>query len=119
MALRDAVEHNPIAAGGGLDGDIARPDVNLDANANAAVTPDVARAVLDAMASGAANPSSAHRLGAVARVILEGARDAVASLVDGAFEDGVVFTSGCTEANNAVLRTLSREPGAALIVSGV
>ena len=31
------------------------------------------------------------------------ARDAVSSLAEGVFDDGVVFTSGCTEANNTVL----------------
>jgi cysteine desulfurase len=78
--------------------------VNLDANASAPTTELVVAAVVKAMRSGAANPSSGHALGDRARVLIERARDEVTSLVAGALEDGVVFTSGCTEANNTVLR---------------
>ena len=49
---------------------------------------------------------------------MERARDAVASLCNGLFEDGVVFTSGCTEANNTVLNAV-RTMGATLITSTV
>ncbi len=80
--------------------------VNLDANASAPVTEVVLAAVVDVMRSGAANPSSGHALGDRARIIVERARDEIASLISGAYEDGVVFTSGCTEANNTVLRSV-------------
>ncbi len=50
-----------------------------------------------------ANPSSAHRAGQAAAVAVERAREQVAALVGGVPE-GVVFTSGATEANHLFLR---------------
>lgn len=91
--------------------------INLDANANAPVTADVESAILSALRNGT-NPSSDHAGGAAARRILVQARDAVISLVQGAFEDGVIFTSGCTEANNMVLNAV-RTMGATLITTVV
>lgn len=76
--------------------------INLDANANTAVTGVVVDAVIAALRL-AANPSSTHEGGDIARTILTDARDAVSSLVLGASDETVVFTSGCTEANNTVL----------------
>lgn len=52
------------------------------------------------------NPSSTHARGREARVELEKARKKIASLV-GAFEKEIIFTSGGTEANNAVLKSLA------------
>ncbi|MBJ6122516.1 cysteine desulfurase family protein [Sphingomonas mollis] len=93
--------------------------INLDANANAAPTAMVLSAVVEAMTSGAGNPSSGHLAGDLARAIVERARDAVIGLLGGAYEDGVVFTSGCTEANNTVLRGLASHPARTLFVSAV
>ena len=93
--------------------------VNLDANANAAPTAMVLSAVVEAMTSGAGNPSSGHLAGDLARGIVERTRDAVIGLLEGAYEDGVVFTSGCTEANNTVLRGLAGRPAQILLVSAV
>lgn len=76
--------------------------INLDANANTAATGIVIDAVTAALRD-AANPSSAHEGGAFARTILTNARDAVSSLIHGASEETVTFTSGCTEANNTIL----------------
>lgn len=91
--------------------------INLDANANTSVTPVVADAVLSAMIC-AANASSAHSGGEAARAILAGVRDAVSSLAEGVDEDMIVFTSGCTEANNMVLNAV-RSQSAALITTSV
>jgi cysteine desulfurase len=71
------------------------------------------------MTNGAGNPSSGHLAGDLARGIVERARDAVVGLLEGAFEDGVVFTSGCTEANNTVLRGLTARQRRILFVSAV
>ncbi|SBV32632.1 Aminotransferase class V [uncultured Sphingopyxis sp.] len=79
--------------------------INLDAAANTPATPDVIAAIVAALEGGAGNAASAHEFGARSRKILAAARDSVLRLVDGAFEEGVVFTSGCTEANNMVLRS--------------
>jgi cysteine desulfurase len=76
--------------------------INLDAAANTAPTEEVIEAVIAALRIGAANPASAHELGGRSRTILSRARDSVVSLITGAEEEGVTFTSGCTEANNTV-----------------
>jgi len=91
--------------------------VNLDANANTAATPAVCDAVMAALEA-AGNPSSTHEGGAVARRILAEARDAVSALVHGSTDETVVFTSGCTEANNTVLYA-ALATGAAIITSAI
>lgn len=91
--------------------------INLDAAANAPPTPSVIRAIGQALDSGAANPSSGHFLGDKARLILETTRDEIAAMVSGLTENGVMFTSGCTEANNMVLKSAASVPGITVIVS--
>jgi cysteine desulfurase len=73
----------------------------LDWNATAPLRP-CARASMLAALDVAGNPSSPHTEGRRARALVESAREAVARLV-GAKPEGVVFTSGATEANNTVL----------------
>jgi len=77
--------------------------IDLDANATTRPLEDVVDLVTSVMRNGGANPSSAHWLGGTARAILERARDGVASLLPDSFSEGVIFTSGGTEGNNAVL----------------
>ncbi len=90
----------------GFNSDSTRLDtaavINLDSAANTVPTEEVIDAVVAAMRSGAANPASAHELGDRSRAVLTRARDGLLSLLDGALDDGVTFTSGCTEANNTV-----------------
>lgn len=95
----------------------ANAQINLDANANAAPTPAVISAVVEAMQSGA-NPSSAHGAGEVARTMLERARDAVVALSEGVYPENVIFTSGCTEANNLIVASHARR-GGVLITTAV
>ena len=73
----------------------------LDWNATAPLRPE-ARAAFVAALDIVGNPSSPHAEGRRARAIVEDAREQVAALV-GAKPAEVVFTSGGTEANNAVL----------------
>jgi cysteine desulfurase len=73
----------------------------LDWNATAPLRAS-ARAAMVAALDVAGNPSSPHSEGRRARAIIEDAREKVARLV-GAKPADVVFTSGATEANNAVL----------------
>ena len=81
----------------------------LDHNATAPVRPEVVNAVAHALAL-PGNPSSVHAEGRAARAALEGARGQVATLV-GARPAQVVFTSGGTEAANAVLSGALRRQG--------
>jgi cysteine desulfurase len=73
----------------------------LDWNATAPLRSE-ARAAMLAALDAVGNPSSPHTEGRRARAIVEDAREEVAALV-GAKLAEVVFTSGGTEANNAVL----------------
>ena len=73
----------------------------LDHNATSPLRPEARDAMVEAMAL-VGNPSSVHAEGRDAKAMLERARRQVASLV-GAKPDQVVFTSGGTEANAAVL----------------
>jgi cysteine desulfurase len=73
----------------------------LDYNASAPLRPEAREAMLAAL-DVLGNPSSVHREGRRTRAIIEQAREEVAALVN-ARPSEVVFTSGATEANNAVL----------------
>ena len=82
----------------------------LDHNATSAVKPEVAQAVARALVELPGNPSSIHREGRTARAAIEAARARVAGLV-GAAASRVAFTSGGTEASNAVLSGALRRRG--------
>ena len=83
--------------------------IYLDHNATSVVLPAARQAVLDAMDM-PGNPSSIHTEGRAARSVLEKARDAVAALC-GVSSDGVVFTSGATEAATTALSPLWLKDG--------
>jgi cysteine desulfurase len=91
-----------------------RADTYLDWNATAPLRREAAAAMAAAF-SHCGNPSSVHRWGRSARRLVEDARAAVAALV-GAVPDGVIFTSGGTEANNLALAGSGR---ARLLVSAI
>lgn len=74
----------------------------LDWNASAPLLPEARAAMLSAMEH-VGNPSSIYAEGRAARALVEQARADVAALVGGEAEN-IVFTSGATEAINAVLR---------------
>ncbi|HTK34216.1 MAG TPA: aminotransferase class V-fold PLP-dependent enzyme [Caulobacteraceae bacterium] len=77
--------------------------VYLDYNATATIRPEAAQAAARALAIGG-NPTSIHARGRAARAAIEDARAAVAALV-GADPEGVVFTSGGTEANGLAIHS--------------
>lgn len=81
----------------------------LDHNASAPLLPEARAAMLDAITV-TGNASSVHREGRRARAIVEEARRDIAALV-GATAEGVVFTSGASEAATAVLSPLWRRDG--------
>lgn len=77
--------------------------INLDNNATTPVLRVVRSAVIDAMVPSIANPSSNHRQGLAARAVVENARSDIAVMMR-ADADDIIFTSGATEGNDAVLR---------------
>lgn len=83
--------------------------VYLDYNATAPLRPE-ARAAMLAALDVVGNPSSIHAEGRAARALVEDARRSVAAL-SGVPPRGVVFTSGGTEALNAVLSPHLTAPG--------
>ncbi len=78
----------------------------LDHNATAPVRPEVADAVADAMRFDG-NSLSVHEEGRRARKIVEDAREALRSLVNGPV-NGVIFTSGGTESIHYALHGLMK-----------
>jgi len=86
-----------------------RPRSYLDHNATAPMRPEVAEAVARILLL-VGNPSSVHAEGRAARAAVEAAREKVAALV-GAQSRDVIFTSGGTEAANAVLSPRFRRAG--------
>src|SRR6266851_4538729 len=76
--------------------------IYLDYNAGAPVRREVKAALEDLLAADAANPSSVHTGGQLARKRLEHARRQVASMLD-ASPRQIVFTSGGTESNNLAI----------------
>ena len=86
---------------------MTRRETYLDWNATAPLRPEAAAAMTAALAR-CGNPSSVHRWGRAARQQLERARESVATLI-GAAPEGVIFTSGGTEANHLALLGSGRE----------
>lgn len=91
------------------------PIVYLDNNATTRPIPSVVTAVIRALEADWANPSSMHGLGQEVARTVASSREQVAQFL-GVRADRVVFTSGATEANEAVLRYYANL-GAVLITS--
>lgn len=77
--------------------------IYLDNNATTRPAREVVAAMVEALETGWANPSSVHGPGQAAARAVAAARTQVAGLL-GVRPERVVFTSGATEANEAVLR---------------
>jgi cysteine desulfurase len=77
--------------------------IYLDYNASTPIDPVVAAAMKPFLEDHYGNPSSGHWAAATAKAALETARGQVAALL-GCHNDEVVFTSGCSEANNLALK---------------
>lgn len=90
--------------------------VYLDYNATAPLHPAARERMLAAWEAAPGNPSSPHRYGQAARDVLETARARLAELL-GWTRREVVFTSGGTEGNNALLRWPAEEPGPAHVIT--
>ncbi len=91
----------------------------FDYNATAPITVAARDAWLEAAERHWHNPSSLYREAGAAKRLLEDAREAVAERL-GAEPERVIFTSGATEANNAVMAFAARSmPGAGAWISAM
>jgi len=81
-------------------------NIYLDHNATSPLLPEAQKAMSDAAEKSIGNPSSPHWAGRNAKIILEEARESLAKSL-GAEPREIIFTSGGSESNNAVLRQLS------------
>lgn len=80
--------------------------VYIDNNASTPVDAEVVKEMTSALTSVFGNPSSAHAIGAKARVVVEKARSRVAHLI-GVSHEEIFFTSGGTESNNLAILGLA------------
>lgn len=94
--------------------------VYLDFAATAPMRPQVREGLLRLLEEPLGNASSLHQHGHRARMILEQAREDIASLLKAEVEE-IIFTSGATEANNlAVLGWMRQQPkGSRVLISAV
>ena len=82
----------------------------FDHNATTPLLPIARQAWLDATEQLLGNPSSPHRIGERAEIALSAAREKLAALLDcGPLE--IIWTSGATESNNAVLHHFAQSLG--------
>ncbi len=81
--------------------------IYLDHNATTPLLPEVLEAMKPFWREAYGNPSSIHEAGAEASRAIRKAREEVASLLGARDESEIIFTSGGTESNNAVFRSVS------------
>lgn len=92
--------------------------LNFDHNATHPLSAVARQAWLDAVERFPGNPSSPHRWGGRASAALEEARETVAGWL-GCSPAEIVWTSGATEANNALLHHLGEATGGGILVSSL
>lgn len=80
--------------------------IYLDYNATTPIDPDVAVAMSPYIHKNYGNPSSSHELGHEAKNAVELAREKVAELL-GCLPQEIVFTSGGSESNNTVIKSVA------------
>jgi cysteine desulfurase len=93
----------------------------FDYNATAPITSDLPARLQEWIGVDPKNPSSAHAEGRQALSLLESSRKTVLRLLGAAKGDRTVFTSGGTEANNAVLVSafLNRKGSNRILLTGI
>ena len=79
--------------------------IYLDNSATTALDPEVLDAMMPWLTEGYGNASSIYKIGRGARVAIEQARTEFARLI-GAHPAEIIFTSGGTESNNAILKSV-------------
>ena len=80
--------------------------IYLDYNATTPIAKEVAEEMMPFILEDFGNPSSGHPMGKRAKEALERARDQVSALL-GCESTEIIFTSGGTESNNMVLKSLA------------
>ena len=92
----------------------------FDINATAPLLPEAQKVWVESNASFWHNPSSPYRFAAQARRQLEHYRERLASILD-CQSEGLIFTSGATEGNNAIFRTVAERssPKARVLISPI
>jgi cysteine desulfurase len=91
----------------------------FDHNATSPLHPEVLEAMMPYLTNPAANASSLHSSGRLARSAIEIARNQVAELVN-ATPESVIFTSGGSEANNLLLKGyVDRDDHRAIVSSAI
>ncbi len=88
---------------GGAD-DVGADLIYLDHNASTAVRPEAFEAMLPYLSEDYGNASSLHQLGQRARKAIEDARVKIQKFIGADSPDEIIFTSGGTESNNAIIR---------------
>ncbi|MGE3539257.1 MAG: cysteine desulfurase family protein [Candidatus Tectimicrobiota bacterium] len=95
--------------------------VYLDHNATTPVLPEVLEVLLRYYQEDFGNPSSVHRQGRKARVVLDETRDCIAEML-GVAAASVFFCSGGTEANNTIIKGVAaarQDRGRHLVTSSI
>lgn len=93
--------------------------VYLDSQGTERPRPQVVAAMLPYLLEDFGNPSAlAHPRGRAARAAVEAARESIAAAV-GADSEGIIFTSGATEANNMVIASTENLGSRTLICSAI
>ncbi|MBF2063868.1 MAG: cysteine desulfurase [Calothrix sp. C42_A2020_038] len=82
--------------------------IYLDYSATTPTRPEVATLIQSVFMQQWGNPSSLHEWGQRAATIMETARCQVASLINAATSESIVFTSGGTEADNLAIMGIAR-----------
>ncbi len=90
----------------------------FDHSATTPIHPDVQELMIELNSRHFGNPSSIHRYGQKSRALIEKARKQIAALIN-CRPGEVIFTSGGTEANNAVLWNQLASTRAHIIISAV
>src|SRR5215207_7666833 len=92
----------------------------FDHNATTPLLPEARDAWLEAAENFVGNPSSPHRIGSRADMLLQTARVKLGNILGGDALD-IVWTSGATESNNMVLHHFSRAlaPDAGVWISAI
>ena len=81
-------------------------NIYLDNNVTTHIYPEVAKKMYQMELTSFGNPSSPYELGRESKSLIDESRTTITKLLDIPNKDGIVFTSGASEANNLILRGL-------------